>query len=431
MRERFVSISNREAASGRINTPDLAKVVTVLLFMGPALSMVATSIYPTLGLVLTAIGLYSRYRNSEYFTKVSPKSAGRAFLAIWVLIAFAIVMLLENILHHERWGAYHIIIAILIFWPAYFACAIPGVKPRALWYGAAVGAISAVAIAIFQVFFLGDARAAGLTNPIPFGNVSLVLATASLIGLLRSETTPLRRAEILLLVAGGLAGVGASLLSGTKSGWLSLFIVAFVSYGLFPARTRRWQKWLAGFGVAAALGFILLLPQIPVMSRLVSMWDGIQSWVTTGEITEGSIGPRLEMWKFGLEVATEKPLLGFGKDGMVERKRQAIEAGNYSPSIAQFATLHNEFLNMWVTKGLIGSLSLLAVFGGVFVAFFRTRKSSNWELRCISLMGTSLTLMFLEFGVGEIALLLNSYRHVFLFWVFAMAGLSFSLTREN
>jgi len=179
------------------------------------------------------------------------------------------------------------------------------------------------------------------------------------------------------------------------------------------------------------LGLIITLPQIPVMSRMVSMWEGVQSWVTTGDITEGSIGPRLEMWKFGLDVATEKPLLGFGKDGMVERKRQAIEAGNYSPGIAVFATLHNEFLNMWVTKGLVGTVALLAVFGSVFFTFFRTRKSPNWQLRCISLMGTSLTLMFLEFGIGEIALLLNSYRHVFLFWVFALAGLSFRMTQED
>jgi O-antigen ligase len=422
---------NRDTASSRISTSSLAKLVSLLLFLGPALSMVVTSIYPSLGLILTAIGLYSLYWNASDLTQARAASLRRPFLAIWALIAFGIVMLLENIIHRERWGAYHIVIAIFVLWPAYFACAIPGVRPRALWAGAAVGAMTAVLLAIFQVFFLGHERASGLTNPIPFGNVSLVLATGSLIGLLRPEARSLHWAEMWLYVAGGFAGIGASLLSGTKSGWLSLLIVAFVGYGLFPARTLRWKKWLAGLGVAATLGLIITLPQIPVMSRLVSMWEGVQSWVTTGDITEGSIGPRLEMWKFGLDVAAEKPILGFGKDGMMERKRQAIETENYSPGIAPFATLHNEFLNMWVTKGLVGTLALLVVFGSVFFSFFRTRKSPNWQLRCISLMGTSLTLMFLEFGIGEIALLLNSYRHVFLFWVFALAGLSFRMTQED
>ena len=66
--------------------------------------MVATSIYPSLGLILTAIGLYSLYWNASDLTQARATSFNKPFLAIWALIAFGIVMLLENLIHRERWG---------------------------------------------------------------------------------------------------------------------------------------------------------------------------------------------------------------------------------------------------------------------------------------------------------------------------------------
>jgi len=123
--------------------------------------------------------------------------------------------------------------------------------------------------------------------------------------------------------------------------------------------------------------------------------------------------------------------LGFGKDGMVARKKLAIAAGDYPQSIADFVTLHNEFLNIWVTNGLLGTLALLAVFGCGLLVFSRTRKSSGLQIKSLSLMGTCLVLMYLEFGVGEVALHLNSYRHVFLFWMFALTGLSWRQLQDE
>jgi len=409
-----------------------ANVVTVVLFLGPALSMVAPSIYPQLGLILASIGLLHWLSPSPDLSPKPPTASfASPFLAVWALILFGTITLLENLYHGERWVEYHIVVAILLLWPSYFACSLPGVQVRALWSGSAIGAVVAFSVAAFQVFYLGYARASGSTNAIAFGNISLVLAMASFVGMHNISHRKLRQASVLSYLTGGLAGIGASLLSGSKSGWLSLLIIGYVSYRLIPRQISQWKKWMVGLCAAAALVALISLPQSPVGARLKEGWIGLSTWLTTGEVVEGSVGLRLEMWKFGIQVALEKPILGFGRDGMFVRKEQAVAKGEYPKDIASFITLHNEFINIWVAKGLVGTLALISVYGSAFLVFFRIRKSASWQLKYVSLMGTGLVLMFLEFGVGEVALQMNAYRHAFLFWIFALTGLTFRMLQDE
>lgn len=101
----------------------------------------------------------------------------------------------------------------------------------ALWWGAAFGALAACGIVLVRWLVLGMDRVhvPGI-NAIPFGNLSLVLGVLSLVWALRRSQMPL------LFGAAALAGVVASLLSGTRGGWVTLPVVAVV---LFLCQGRR------------------------------------------------------------------------------------------------------------------------------------------------------------------------------------------------
>jgi O-antigen ligase len=410
--------------------PAGSPVVAALLLLTPALSIVVPVITPSTCLVFSAMGLYLLFKHrGEVLAQPWGSEAIRTTLL--ALVAFALLMFGENLLHGERWGVYHLAVAVTLFLPGFVLYTRSGASPRWLWAGAASGAIVAFVSAFVQVVAFNADRAGGAVNPIPFGNIALVLSVAALIGIGHVERGPGRRWWLALHIAGALCGVGASLLSGTKGSWPALLIVGFIAYRVLSEHLSRRRICGLGAAFSLALAGLIMLPQVSVLPRLEKTVNAFHSWKDTGEVADFSIGHRLAMWTFGARIAGERPLLGYGKDGMIQRKAQAIAEGYAPKSIAEYVTLHNEFLNMWVTKGLLGVVALLFVYGSAFRAFFQQRHSSHPEIRSVSLMGRTLIVLFLLFGFWEVTVQLNVYRNVFLFWILALVGLMSHLLREQ
>lgn len=410
-----------------------SKLVTTLVFLAPALSLAITTITPLGCLFLAAVGCATWIRNRHRPGKHSSdiELASRRLIA-WPLLLYAAVILVENLYHGERWGAYHVVLAIVVALPAGLAFSSLRIAFRALWLGAAMGAILAFSIALYQVFVIGNGRAGEHINPIPFGSLSLVLAVASVLGTRHIfPASPYRQWLFAIHLLGGVSGLAASLLSGSKGAWPAALVLALVAYRVYWKSLTGRHKIGGGALLAALLALMLSLPQVGVVSRLQSALSGLQDWSATGSLADGSVGTRLEMWKFALDVAPEKPWLGFGKPGMMERKQQAVDAGQYDPYIAAPVTLHNEFLHLWVTKGIAGVASLALVYGCAFLMFHRMRRSADSRLQTISLMGRSLIIMYLIFGLGEVAFQLNVYRNVFLFWILSLTGMALATQRDT
>lgn len=420
----------QESSSRPVFAP---RFVAALVFLAPALSLVVTTATSAAGLLLAALGAaaWLRSRNPSGQQAPDRRQIGQRWV-VWPLLLYAAVMLLENLYHGERWGAYHVVLAIALSLPAYLAFSAPGPAFRSIWLGAALGAILALGMALYLVFVLGHGRAGGHINPIPFGNLSLVLAAASVLGTRHINPNASHRRWVFAIhLLGGLAGLVASLLSGSRGGWPAILVLGFVAYDVYWKTLPAGQKLVAGALLAGILVLVLSLPQVAVMSRLQSALNSLQAWEETGSVADGSVGPRLESWQFGLDVALEKPWLGFGKPGMMERKQQAVDAGLYAPIIAVLVTLHNEFLNLWVTKGIVGVAALALLYGGAFMMFFRLRHATDERLRTISLMGRSLIIMYLIFGLSEVAFQLNAYRNAFLFWLLSLTGMALGLAKER
>jgi O-antigen ligase len=279
---------------------------------------------------------------------------------------------------------------------------------RALWLGAALGAFAGLAFAAWQGLWLGVLRPGGLMNPITFGDLVLCLSLLSLAGAMQAGTA-FQRA----LAAGGvLAGLAASLLSGSRGGWLMLALLI-----VLPA-LLAWRRRLLPRAalllpllavVLAALAYAL--PQTGVRARIATSISDARLY-EAGNPTPTSMNIRLALWRAGLMLIPEHPWTGVDMPVVKRRMHAWVREGKLSPVV--FAPpepphLHNDVLQVLVTRGVLG----LAAWIGILLAplgFFWTRlrlarpraHGPTGQAQAAALAGLLLVLAYASFGLTEV-----------------------------
>jgi O-antigen ligase len=285
------------------------------------------------------------------------------------------------------------------------------------------GALLAFFYASYQVFELNIARAYGATNhPIPFGNTAIVLSAVALVaGAIFPFEGPHAQWKRFFVYIAGAAGVGASLLSGSRGGWLSLFIVGFtVAY----LATRHWPAWRRHLCAAAVIASLLLAgflaPSHLVKDRLVTGFKGGMQWLQTGEVSDGSVGMRMEIWRLSFKVIAEKPWFGHGSIGAHTRWEELRKEPTASPMLSQlyepdtkFVSFDNEWLGTLAGGGIVGVLAVLSAYLGNWIAFWRWRSHSDLQIKTLATIGLLLPPIYLEFGLTVSVFGTNVFRSVF------------------
>ena len=108
------------------------------------------------------------------------------YLFIAALGFYFLLHVALNLIHHAPGREYDAPLRFLLAIPALLLlCTFPP-RPGALWSGAAVGAIGAGLLSLWQWLAWGMDRPGGSTNPIQYGNISALLAVLSAYGLARA-----------------------------------------------------------------------------------------------------------------------------------------------------------------------------------------------------------------------------------------------------
>lgn len=273
----------------------------------------------------------------------------------------------------------------------------------ALWYGAALGCLLAGGIAAYECWILGRGRASNGINAIPFGNLSLLLATISIVaflvrrGHIRNTREWLKRGLFLLAAVSGLM---ASILSGTRGSWIVFPVLLWLLYLAFweslPARR------LVPIGAAVAVVIIgaSLLPTTGVQERVAEAVDNLEEYAE-GD-TYSSLGIRLEMWRAGAHLFSEKPLLGWGEGRLEERRDQWVAEGLYNRGISRYDQLHNDMIDTAARRGLVGLASLLLLYGVPIVLFSKhLRRRKDLQGRALAVSGLIVVVAFIGFGLTQ------------------------------
>ncbi|MFT4524249.1 MAG: O-antigen ligase [Granulosicoccus sp.] len=114
-----------------------------------------------------------------------------------------------------------------------------------------------------------------------------------------------------------------------------------------------------------------------------------------------SVETRLVIWQLGIETAMERPFTGHGTAStktLVVKKASTI---GHLQIVQKNMGVHNEFLDAWITKGLVGLLLLIVTLGQPLVQAIRNQ--NHFLLSVLILFGlTFLTESALEREMGVI-----------------------------
>jgi O-antigen ligase len=231
---------------------------------------------------------------------------------------------------------------------------------------------------------------------IHYGDFALVLGVMSLFSInwFGCDNLPLRTLKVL----GFVAGVYASVASGSRGGWLAipLFIAIYV-YFQMPRISKK--LFVLGCITATLTAAISYLGSNTVSQRL----DYFRSEVTT--FNEGnrdtSTGVRWQLYKAAVEIIAQHPMYGVGPQGFALEMQPLQEAGKITPLAAQYGRgeVHNDILSKAVGMGVFGLVAIIAIYLVPLGMFWRATKSSSEIARRSGVLGITFVSGFMVFGL--------------------------------
>ena len=350
----------------------------------------------------TAIGVTMLVLGSCMLVRAGPgrqwQADERAIVA--VLVLYFLVCAVTNWFHHEALREYDA--------PARFLLAIPALlllrrwppAPAAFWGGLIVGASGGGLLAGWERLELSALRASGYTNPIQYGNISMLFGILCLAGL--GWATGHRRARwwVALLLSSACIGILGSILTGSRGSWIGLppcLIILYRHYGRSISRPQL----LGGAVLAlAALGAVFAAPQAGIRSRMQEAVTETDGYFETGNANT-SVGARLEMWRTGLMIFPEHPWLGWGKAGFMHRKKDLIAQGQVAAFTGEHTHSHNEYIDALVKRGLLGLASLLVFYATGLWVFVHRMEHMTVEQRPYALAGVLVMVNYIGFGMTQ------------------------------
>jgi O-antigen ligase len=226
---------------------------------------------------------------------------------------------------------------------------------RIVVLASAAACFGALLLAIVQYYWLGMRAEGGAGNAIVFATVTCLSVMMCLAGALSG----IEKKKALLACA-ALAGTVAILYSESRIIWLAM-LVAGIAVPLINRRRLTSRNAIRLLLIAGAIGVIIAAVGFPIISEraafLFSDWNAL---ATKGDHTT-ALGFRAALWQIGLSAFRDMPIFGHG----IAASRELIEDGFHNqfnmPSVG-FSHFHNGFLTALVQAGLLGAITLAAVF---------------------------------------------------------------------
>lgn len=377
-------------------------VVSVILIAFPTLILLVSSggsapyhIAAVIGLVCLAIGRPTLAR--------APGADERlAFLGYAVFTVAVLISLVETGFHRDAVRELDVLLRPLWAIPILYLLIRARTAEALLWFGIALGAIVVGLSALYEFLVTDDFRRAdGGTSAITFGNTALLMGIISAVG------TPYFRKfgnlYLMLPVAALLLGLLASLLSGSRGGWIALpALILLLLWHLRRVGYRQGALATAGVLIISVVS-ALALPQSEVIDRIDTAIVQFNQYVED-PIQHGgtSVGARLELWRVAWKMFLEQPFFGggIGHSFNVFLQEQ-IALGNHNPKLRTQTMPHNVFLDTLALQGLFGLAGLVGIWGALGVVFVKATRERETQLRMLGTAGLALLVSYCLFGLTD------------------------------
>ena len=292
---------------------------------------------------------------------------------IWLLacLAAGAIRIIPHAFWHDDWDRRHaearlilgaLATVALVKWPPYYR--LVGMQKVILGY--------ALALACSLGFLVTAIKG----RETPLHAIAWAVSLSFLVCVLAPKVLDQSLAAVhrKIWVVGVLLGAMGVVLSQSRGVYGLLIWLALAGY---VAASNRMMLQLSSFKprtwVAlglAFLGFVWVLGTQPlwltsVFHRLSEVWvEASLSQSNPGEAANTSVGSRLFLWSRALDAIEVQPWFGYGKENSIAMIKQwGLEIN--SVQVQKLGHLHHEFLDAWVSHGLMGILSLLVLATGM------------------------------------------------------------------
>lgn len=262
----------------------------------------------------------------------------------------------------------------------------------------ALGALASLGILLIapQAFVGVDRISSQFLNLIHYGDIALVLGALSILSLnwWRKDGLPVR----IIKIAGLIAGLAASVLTGSRGGWIAVPVVAaLILYVRSRGKSRRW-KVLLPLAIVAILASVFAFSPAArdrigdISSDLIHYKQGQR---------DTSVGIRLQLYEAATKIVESHPLLGLGAHGFHNSMQSFADAGALTPMAAQLGRgeTHNQFFAYLTDYGIVGGLALLSMYLVPGVIFWKRLNAPTGPARRAALTGLTFVVAFWVFGL--------------------------------
>ena len=392
----------------------LSSTVMILLLIYPALTLTVAGAVNTVFFVLFLLGIgallaFRPFNRVSYGACSSPDplSPSQAWLYALAMAALPLAVFIGQ-WANDRWGwpYYDAVSRFLLSTAIFFSLRrIPAQKLMIVWYGLVIGAFSSAMVAVVMPHNWGSddgvARiGSSFVNPIHFGDIALTLGVLPLFGLgWRSDGGAVRRhGDLIWAVLALMAGSYASILSGSRGGWIALPVFAALALLINRSDVSKFHLGWSALGSVVLLGSIwLALPEFRHRIDLVA--SNLKAFDRGHEST--SIGVRLQLWKAAWLIFTQHPWFGVGMGGFKEWMGPMQQAGLLTPMAADFGRqeVHSEILSRLSQLGLVGLCAILAVYVVPVWLFWHRLRCADPASRAAARMGLAFVVGFVVYGL--------------------------------
>ncbi|QIM62304.1 hypothetical protein A1D29_02735 [Pasteurellaceae bacterium Orientalotternb1] len=335
----------------------------------------------------------------------------------WLIFAFVFyfsTFALSAVIHGDGWREIDNPSRVLLFLPLLLLFREFPIDIRVILHGISFGSAIAGITAIYQRFYLDWYVAFVNSMSIQSGDIAISLAMMSFAIAIYWGIKKEYKFLIFSLLC-SFAGILASGLSGARGGWIGIpIILTLILYFAYKKLSKKFVIVMSS-SIFILIMAITLSSQTNILNRIKIAQDEFVSYVESNN-KNTSVGARLDMWQSGLLGIKEKPLLGWGKDQYIFLKKQQLEQGIIAPSTYSFNDAHNQYIDTFVKRGLIGFLGLLNILLIPLFYFFKQFIQNDMRVKIVGLIGLVHILSVIFFSITQSFFAHNS-GSIFYFFV--------------
>ncbi|WP_414631144.1 O-antigen ligase family protein [Achromobacter insolitus] len=264
------------------------------------------------------------------------------------------------------------------------------------------GALAGSGILIVAMTYWGRGSVVdigGRYNAVAFANMTLLFGSMSLLSIGWGALSRWPRAETALKILAFALSVWATWLSLTRSSWMLLPILAVV----FLLGLRGWSTRHKGY-CALAVSVVLIVSAVGIWnfsSRMQSVATELQGFSTSAD-RDTSFGIRLQLWHASLLMFQKSPVVGVGPSNFRNELLELQKQGVVSKEVVEgYGEPHNDLLAALSGYGLLGLLSILALYLVPAFVFLRRLASDDRVIRIGAQMGLLFCLGYCAFSLTE------------------------------